>query len=215
MPNARAAIIPVTEFQQNCTLFWDDDTKRGAVFDPGGDLDRIEQAIKEMNVTVERILITHGHVDHAAGADELRRRLGVPVEGPHRGDLFMLERLDQQAEVYGLAGGHNVVPDRFFEDGDQVTVGDMTFDVIHCPGHSPGSVVYANMAQRFAIVGDVLFRGSIGRTDLPGGNSQQLLDSIRDKLFILGDEFGVICGHGPSTNIGHERATNPFLQGRS
>jgi hydroxyacylglutathione hydrolase len=215
MPNARAAIIPVTPFQQNCTLLWDDDTKFGAVIDPGGDLDRLAEAIAELKITVERILITHGHVDHASGADELRERLGVPVEGPHRGDLFLLERLAETAVPYGIAGARNVVPDRWLEDGDQVKVGDMTLDILHCPGHSPGSVVYVNAAQRFAIVGDVLFRGSIGRTDLPGGNHQQLLDSITQKLLPLGDEFGIICGHGPSSNIAHERTTNPFLQGLS
>lgn len=213
MPNARAAIIPVTPFQQNCTLLWSDETKRGAVIDPGGDLDRIAQAIAELNLTVERILLTHGHVDHASGADELRERLGAPIEGPHRGDLFLLKRLADTALSYGIAGARNVVPDRWLEDGDQVKVGDMTLNILHCPGHSPGSVVFANTAQRFAVVGDVLFRGSIGRTDLPGGNHQQLLDSIAQKLLPLGDEFGFICGHGPSSNIAHERATNPFLQG--
>ncbi len=215
MSQAHAAIIPVTPFQQNCTLLWSEETKRGAVIDPGGDLDRIAQAIAELNVTIERILLTHGHVDHASGADELRERLGAPVEGPHRGDRFLLEHLAETADSYGIAGARNVVPDRWLEDGEQVKVGDMTLDILHCPGHSPGSVVYANRTQRFAIVGDVLFRGSIGRTDLPGGNHQQLLDSIARKLLPLGDEFGFISGHGPSSNIAHERTTNPFLQGLS
>ena len=212
MPTARAAIIPVTPFQQNCTLLWSDDDQHGAVIDPGGDLDRIMQAIAEMKVTVDKILLTHGHIDHAAGADELRERLGVPIEGPHRGDLFLLEHLAASGPAYGILGARNVVPDRWLDEGDQVSVGNMTFDVLHCPGHSPGSVVYANAAQRFAIVGDVLFRGSVGRTDLPGGDHQQLLDSIAKKLLPLGDDIGFICGHGPSSNLAHERATNPFLR---
>ena len=213
MTPARAAIIPVTPFQQNCTLLWCEDTGRGAVVDPGGDLDRITQAIADMQVTVEKILLTHGHVDHTAGAEELRERLGVPIEGPHRADLFLLEHLVETARDYGMAGARNVVPDRWLVDGDTVTIGDMSLDILHCPGHSPGSVVFVNRANRFALVGDVLFRGSIGRTDLAGGNHQQLLDSIATKLLPLGDEFGFICGHGPSSNIGDERAGNPYLQG--
>jgi glyoxylase-like metal-dependent hydrolase (beta-lactamase superfamily II) len=213
MTPARAAIIPVTPFQQNCTLLWCEDTGRGAVVDPGGDLDRVAQAIDDMQVTVEKILLTHGHVDHTAGAEELRERLGVPIEGPHFADLFLLEHLVETARDYGMTGARNVVPDRWLADGDTVTVGDMSLDILHCPGHSPGSVVFVNRANRFALVGDVLFRGSIGRTDLTGGNHQQLLDSIATKLLPLGDEFGFICGHGPSSNIGDERAGNPYLQG--
>jgi glyoxylase-like metal-dependent hydrolase (beta-lactamase superfamily II) len=212
MTQARAAIIPVTSFQQNCTLLWCDDSGRGVVVDPGGDLDRIRQAIDELKVKVEKILLTHGHVDHAAGANELRERLGVPIEGPHRADQFLLEHLLDTGIQYGMMA-RNVVPDRWLADGDTVTVGDMSLDILHCPGHSPGSVVYVNRAARFALVGDVLFRGSIGRTDLPGGDHQQLLDSIATKLLPLGDEFGFICGHGPSSNIGDERAANPYLQG--
>jgi hydroxyacylglutathione hydrolase len=212
MPKARAAIIPVTPFQQNCTLLWDEDSGRGVVIDPGGDLDRIEQAIGDMLVTVEKILLTHGHIDHAAGADELRTRLGIPIEGPHRADLFLLQHLEETGPGYGIEA-RNVLPDRWLEDGDTVAVGGMNFDILHCPGHSPGSVAYVNRAARFAIVGDVLFRGSIGRTDLPGGDHQQLLDSIPTKLLPLGAEFGFICGHGPSGNIGDERTANPFLQG--
>ena len=213
MPNARAAIIPVTPFQQNCTLLWDDDSKRGVVFDPGGDIDRIAQAIAEMKVTVERILLTHGHIDHASGADELRERLGVPIEGPHRGDRFLLDHLIESGPAYGIDGARNVTPDRWLEEGDEVAVGDMTFAILHCPGHSPGSVVFVNPAQRFAIVGDVLFRGSIGRTDLPGGDHQQLLDSIAKKLLPLGDDIGFICGHGAGSSFGQERVSNPFLTG--
>jgi glyoxylase-like metal-dependent hydrolase (beta-lactamase superfamily II) len=212
MTQARAAIIPVTSFQQNCTLLWCEDSGRGVVVDPGGDLDRIRQAIDELKVKVEKILLTHGHVDHAAGANELRERLGVPIEGPHRADQFLLEHLLDTGIQYGMMA-RNVVPDRWLADGDTVTVGDMSLDILHCPGHSPGSVVYVNRAARFALVGDVLFRGSIGRTDLPGGDHQQLLDSIATKLLPLGDEFGFICGHGPSSNIGDERAGNPYLQG--
>jgi hydroxyacylglutathione hydrolase len=212
MKQARAAIIPVTAFQQNCTLLWNDESRRGLVIDPGGDLERIEQAIAEMKVTVERILLTHGHIDHAGGADELRERLGVPVEGPHCGDQLLLEHLVQSSRDYGIEA-RNLVPDRWLVDGDTIEIDEMTLEVLHCPGHSPGSVVYVNRAAHFAIVGDVLFRGSIGRSDLPGGDHEQLLDSIAGKLLPLGDDFGFICGHGPSSNFGHERATNPFLVG--
>jgi hydroxyacylglutathione hydrolase len=207
---ARAAIIPVTPFQQNCTLLWCDATNRAAVVDPGGDLDRIAAAVSSGNVTVEKILLTHGHIDHAGGAAELKERLGVTIEGPHRAEEVMLRRLPETGRAYGMTA-RAVTPDRWLDDGHVVTVGQLTLDVLHCPGHSPGSVVFVNMGQRFAIVGDVLFRGSIGRTDLPGGNHQALIRSIKDKLLPLGDDLAFICGHGPTSTIGEERATNPFL----
>lgn len=212
MSKAHAAIIPVTVFQQNCLLLWCDATKRAVVIDPGGDIDQVETAIAEAGVTIERILITHGHIDHAGGAAELKQRLGVPIEGPHRADSFLLEHLAEVGLSYGISGARNVVPDRWLEDGDQIRAGDLVLEVLHCPGHSPGSIVFVNKEQRFAVVGDVLFQGSIGRTDLPGGDHQMLIRSITEKLFPLGDDMAVISGHGSTSTIGQERATNPFLR---
>lgn len=209
---AQAAIVPVTPFQQNCTLLWCTTTQRAAVVDPGGDLPLIREAIAKTGVTVEKILLTHGHIDHAGGAAELAADLGVPVEGPHRADLFLLESLPETGLSYGIAGARAVTPDRWLDEGDRVTVGELVFDVLHCPGHSPGSVAFVNREGRFALVGDVLFRGSVGRTDLPGGDSQTLIRSIKDKLLPLGDDVAFICGHGPTGTIGQERATNPFLR---
>jgi hydroxyacylglutathione hydrolase len=208
---ARAKIIPVTPFQQNCTLLWCDASRSG-VIDPGGDLAAIEQQIKAEQVRVEKIWLTHGHIDHAGGAAELKERLSVDIEGPHRADRFLLDHLAESGRAFGMKA-RNVVPDRWFEEGDEATVGELSFSVLHCPGHSPGSIVFVNRAQRFAIVGDVLFQGSIGRSDLPGGDHQTLIRSITSKLLPLADDVSFICGHGPMSNIGHERRTNPFLRG--
>ena len=208
----KAAILPVTPFQQNCTLLWDPTTMIGAVIDPGGDLDHIEKAISEIGMKVEKILLTHGHIDHAAGAAELKERLGVPIEGPHEADRPLLDALEAQGQAYGLPA-RAVTPDRWLDEGDTVTVDGHTFDVLHCPGHSPGSVVLVNRQQRFAIVGDVIFQGSIGRTDFPYGDHAALINAIRTKLLPLGDEFAFICGHGPTSTIGQERRTNPFING--
>jgi hydroxyacylglutathione hydrolase len=207
----KAAIIPVTDFQQNCTLIWDDATKVGAVIDPGGDLDRIEGAIKEAGIRIEKILLTHGHIDHAGGADEMRERLGVKIEGPHEADKLLLDALVKQAKLYGVAGVRNVTPDRWLDEGDEVEIAGHIFKIFHCPGHSPGSVVFFNPAQRFAVVGDVLFRGSIGRTDFPYGDHEALISAIKTKLLPLGDDIAFICGHGPPSQFGQERLTNPFL----
>jgi hydroxyacylglutathione hydrolase len=212
MTRTKAVIIPVTPFQQNCTLLWCEATKRAVVIDPGGDLPDIERAIAGAGVVVEKIWLTHGHVDHVGGAAELKARLNVPIEGPHRNDLFLLEHVVDTARMFGIPNAANVTPDRWLQEGDQVSIGELTFDVLHCPGHSPGSVVFHNSGERLAIVGDVLFAGSIGRTDLPGGDQQQLLKSIAYKLLPLPDEVAVISGHGPTTTIGRERASNPFLQ---
>jgi hydroxyacylglutathione hydrolase len=208
----KAAILPVTPFQQNCTLLWNPTTMIGAVIDPGGDLDHIEKAISEIGMKVEKILLTHGHIDHAAGAAELKERLGVPIEGPHEADRPLLDGLEAQGQAYGLPA-RTVTPDRWLDEGDTVTVGGHSFDVLHCPGHSPGSVVLVNRQQRFAIVGDVIFQGSIGRTDFPYGDHAALINAIRTKLLPLGDEFAFICGHGPTSTIGQERRTNPFING--
>ena len=205
-----AAIIPVTPFQQNCTLIWDPATMVGAVVDPGGDLEHIERAIAEVGMKPEKILLTHGHIDHAGGAAELKERLGVPIEGPHEKERPLLDALAQQGAAYGMEA-RPVTPDRWLAEGDTVTVAGHEFEILHCPGHSPGSVVYVNKPQRFALVGDVLFSGSIGRTDLPFGDHKALIDAIRTKLLPLGDDVAFICGHGPTSTFGQERETNPFI----
>ena len=212
MTQPKAIIIPVTPFAQNCALLWCEATKRAVVIDPGGDVPDIESAIAQAGVTVEKIWLTHGHIDHVGGATELQAKLGVPIEGPHRDDLFLLTNVVESGRMFGIANVANVEPDRFLDQGDRLEIGELAFDVLHCPGHSPGSVAFVNAAARLAIVGDVLFAGSIGRTDLPGGSQQQLLKSIKDKLMPLADDVAVLCGHGPFTTIGRERATNPFLQ---
>lgn len=211
MANAQAAIIPVTLFQQNCTLLWDQASKRGAVVDPGGDLPAIREAIAQTGIAVEKILLTHGHIDHAGGAAELKQELQVPVEGPHRADAFLLAHLVESGRGYGMEA-RNVTPDRWLDQGDEVEIGDLRFQVLHCPGHSPGSVVFFNPAQRFAIMGDVLFQGSVGRTDLPGGDPDALIRSITEKILPLGDDVSFICGHGPTSTVGRERVSNPFLR---
>lgn len=208
----RAGIVPVTPFQQNCTILFDDDDKSGVVVDPGGDVDRILAAIEDNGLTVGAIWITHGHIDHAGGAMDLKEALGVEIVGPHRADLPLLSGLAEQARMFGLEGAvRDCAPDRWLDEGDTVSFGDHVFQVLHCPGHAPGHVVFYNPVQKFAHVGDVLFHGSIGRTDLPGGDHAALLSSIREKLLPLGDDIGFICGHGPGGRFGDERRSNPFL----
>jgi hydroxyacylglutathione hydrolase len=169
-------------------------------------------ACPRAGVSVDKIWLTHGHVDHVAGASDLKTNLKVSIEGPHKDDLFLLQHVAETGRSYGMWNASNVTPDRWLEEGDQVQIGELTFNVLHCPGHSPGSIVYFNPVRRLAIVGDVLFAGSIGRTDLPGGDYEQLIESIKDKLLPLGDDVAIISGHGPTSTIGHERATSPFLQ---
>jgi len=210
---AGAVIIPVTLFQQNCMLLWEEATKKAVVIDPGGDVPQIQAAIAQAGVTVEQIWLTHGHIDHVGGADELRDLLKVKITGPHIADRFFLERVEESGTKYGMTGMRNFVPDRWLEEGERVSIGELSFDILHCPGHSPGSVVYFNKAMRFAHVGDVLFNGSVGRSDIPGGDHLTLIKSITDKLLPLGDDVGFICGHGPGSSIGQERKTNPFLTG--
>lgn len=211
-PRLGAAIVPVTPFQQNCSVLFARDTMRGVVVDPGGDVPTILEAVRQTGVTVEAILITHGHVDHVCGVEDLRDALKVPVIGPHPADaIFMGESLAATAQSFGLPPARPVKPDRWLEEGDTVDVGGIVFDVLHTPGHSPGSLTYVSKADRFALVGDVLFAGSIGRTDLPGGDHDQLIEIIKTKLLPLGDDVAFLCGHGPMSTIGQERRTNPFL----
>lgn len=210
---AGAVIVPVTLFEQNCTILWSEATKQAVVIDPGGDVPRIAEAIAKAGVTIEKIWLTHGHIDHVGGAAELREALGVPIEGPHLADKFLLDNVVESGARFGMTGVQNFTPDRWLAEGDQVTIGDLTFDILHCPGHSPGSVVFVNKEMRFAHVGDVLFNGSVGRTDLPGGSHETLISSIKDKLLPLGDDIGFICGHGAGSSFGQERMTNPFLTG--
>lgn len=207
----RAAIVPVTPFQQNCSLVWCDATGRGAVIDPGGDLDRILEQVRAHGVTLEKILLTHAHIDHAGGTAELARRLALPVEGPHRDDLFWIEQLPQQAAMFGVAAADAFEPSRWLDEGDSVAVGELGFEVRHCPGHTPGHVVFYEPQARVAFVGDVLFAGSIGRTDFPRGDHGALIRSIRERLFPLGDDVRFVPGHGPMSTFGEERRSNPFV----
>ncbi len=208
-PPLRAAIIPVTPLQQNCTLLWCTKTMRGTFTDPGGDLPKLKAAAQQAGVTIEKILLTHGHIDHCGSAGILAEELGVPIEGPHEADRFWILRLDDDGKRWGITG-KPFEPNRWLEDGDTATVGELTFDVRHCPGHTPGHVVFHHAESKLAIVGDVLFKGSIGRWDFPMGNHQQLIESITQKLWPMGGETAFIPGHGPMSTFGHERATNPF-----
>ena len=207
----KAAIVQVTAFEQNCTLVWGETSKRGVVVDPGGDIPRIQAAIKQAGITVDNIVLTHGHIDHAGGAAELKDILGVEIIGPHLADKFLLDGLEQQAALFGLSA-RPVTPDRWLADGDTIEIAGRPFGVLHCPGHSPGSVVFFNAEQKFALVGDVLFAGSIGRTDFPYGDHAALIDAIKTKLLPLGDDIAFVCGHGQPSTIGRERQSNPFLQ---
>ncbi len=209
-PPLKAAIVPVTPLQQNCTLIWCTETMRGAFTDPGGDLELLKGAAKQQGVTIEKLLITHGHLDHCGQAGILAKELGVPIEGPHRDDLFWIEQLDADGARWGMEA-QSFTPDRWLEEGDTVTVGNLTLDVYHCPGHTPGHIVFHHAPSKLAIVGDVLFQGSIGRTDFPRGNFQQLVDSITGKLWPLGGETAFVPGHGPMSTFGHERKTNGFV----
>ncbi len=203
--------IPVTPFMQNCTLLWCEKTLQAAVVDPGGDLPKILAAIAEQGVTVVKLLLTHGHIDHAGGAAALANQLGVPIEGPHSADEFLLEGLPDQSKKYGFPLAASFTPSRWLEQGDTVQIGEATLAVLHTPGHTPGHVVYFDATSKLALVGDVLFRRSIGRTDFPRGDYDTLISSIHERLFPLGDDVSFISGHGPMSTFGEERRFNPHL----
>src|SRR3546814_288766 len=209
-PPLKSRYHPRKPLQQNCTLLWCTSTSKGAFVDPGGDLGRLKAAASQHGVEIEKILITHGHIDHCGEAGTLAKELGVSIEGPHEADRFWISRLGEDGRSYGVNGAV-FEPDRWLNDGDKVTVGNLSLDVIHCPGHTPGHVVFHHAPSKLAIVGDVLFQGSIGRTDFPLGNHQDLIDAITQKLWPLGDETAFVPGHGPMSNLAHERQKNPYV----
>jgi len=216
------AVIPVTMFQQNCAIVWDKDTRDCMVVDPGGEPGRIADALSRLDLLPQMLLLTHGHLDHAGGAkalkgiiDEARAKQGLPpapLVGPDLRDKFLLDGIEAQARTYSMTGLRNAEPDRFLTEGEVITLGGLSFDVLHCPGHTPGHLVFVEKAARFALMGDVLFRGSVGRTDFPYGSHADLLESIQTKLLPLGDDMNFLCGHGEGSSIGAERSSNPFLQ---
>jgi hydroxyacylglutathione hydrolase len=205
--------IPVTPFQQNCSIVWDDATMRAAIVDPGGNIDTLLAEAARLGVTLEQIWLTHAHIDHAGGSAELAERLSLPIVGPHPADQFWIDAISQQAMMFGFPDARPFVPTRWLQDGDSVELAGHVLHVRHCPGHTPGHVVFHSPAMNRAFVGDVLFAGSIGRTDFPQGNHQQLLASIRERLWPMGDDTVFIPGHGPESTFGRERRTNPFVRG--
>jgi glyoxylase-like metal-dependent hydrolase (beta-lactamase superfamily II) len=210
----KVQVVPVTAFQQNCSVVWCERTRRAAVVDPGGDLERVLAVVVRNGLTLEKILLTHAHLDHAAATAELARRESLPIEGPHEGDLFWIEQMPAQAKMFGFPPSECFTPNRWLSLDDRVTVGEVEFEVRHCPGHTPGHVVFFQRDARFAIVGDVIFAGSVGRSDLPRGNGAQLVQSIRENLFPLGDDVTFLPGHGPTSTFGAERRNNPFVADR-
>jgi hydroxyacylglutathione hydrolase len=205
-------IIPVTPFQQNTTLLWCERTRAAVIIDPGGETDRILKQVAALALKPEYVLLTHGHLDHVGASAEVSQRLGIPIWGPHPDDAFWIHALAEQCAMFGFPPITPFEPDRWLQPGEQIAVGEETLDVLHCPGHTPGHLVYFNAGDKLAQVGDVLFRGSIGRTDFPRGNHRQLIESIHEKLFPLGDDVRFIPGHGPMSTLGEERRTNPFVR---
>jgi hydroxyacylglutathione hydrolase len=207
----KVAIVPVTPFEQNCSVLVCERTLKAAIVDPGGDLDRIENALTQMGATAEKILLTHGHIDHCGGTAELAARLGIPVEGPQREDAFWIDQLPEQGRMFGFPRLAAFTPDRWLEQGDTVQFGEESMSVHFCPGHTPGHVVFFSPDHRIAFVGDVLFQGSIGRTDFPRGDLATLLTSITTRLWPLGDDVTFVPGHGPTSTFGEERRSNPYV----
>lgn len=203
-------ILPVTPYQQNCSLVWDE-AGHAALIDPGGEAEHLLAEVAKRNLSLQSILLTHGHLDHVGAAVELRDTLGIPIIGPQREEQFWLDALPQQAELFGFPPAVTFTPDQWLSDGDRVDVGKVRFEVLHCPGHTPGHVVFFQPETRLAFVGDVLFKGSIGRTDFPRGDHALLLQAIREKLFPLGDDVRFVPGHGAMSTLGHERLENPFV----
>lgn len=210
-PAIRALIAPVTPLQQNCTIVWCAKTRKAAIIDPGGEVDRLLAALKQYDLTLEKIWVTHGHLDHAGGTAALKEATGAPIEGPHPDDAFWIDQIEDSAARWGMAGARTFKPDRWLGDGDTVTLGETVWEVYHCPGHTPGHVIFFNREARFAQVGDVLFQGSIGRTDFPRGNHGDLIHAITSKLWPLGDDVQFVPGHGPMSTFGQERRSNPFV----
>ena len=211
MENLKVAIIPVTPLMQNSCVIWNENTKNAAVTDPGGDLDKINDFLSKNNLKLVKIFLTHGHLDHAGGAFNLSQEHDVKIEGPHPDDEFLIMGLEDQGRMYGVPGTKNFLPDRWLDDGDKIELDGISLDVYHCPGHTPGHVVFHQADAKIAIVGDVLFQGSIGRTDLPRGNTQSLIDSIRNKLWKFDDDTTFVPGHGPLSTFGQEKKTNPYV----
>lgn len=204
-------IVPVTPFQQNCSIIWCDETKEAAMVDPGGDIHLLKEKAQQLGLTVTKLILTHGHLDHVGGTEPLAKELGIPVVGPHKEDAFWLQGLPRQSEMFGFPMTEAFDPDQWLDEGDTVTVGNQTLSVLHTPGHTPGHVVLYSKDANVAFVGDVLFKGGIGRTDFPKGDYQTLIDSIKGKLWPLGNEVTFIPGHGPISTFGSERASNPFV----
>ncbi len=207
----KLAIIPVTPFQQNCSLVVCKSTGQAALIDPGGDVDTVMGVVERSGAKLAKVLVTHGHADHCGGVAEVAKRAGVPIEGPQREDAFWIDQLDAQGRMFGIHGARRFTPDRWLDDGDTVTIGELHFDVRHCPGHTPGHIVLIQPDHRIAFVGDVLFQGSVGRTDFPRGDFDTLVQSITTKLWPLGDDMRFVPGHGPTSTFGAERESNPFV----
>jgi glyoxylase-like metal-dependent hydrolase (beta-lactamase superfamily II) len=212
MQPLKVTVVPVTPIQQNCSIVACTATNRAAVVDPGGDVANIRAALDQLKVTPEKILLTHGHFDHAGGAAELAEALAIPIEGPDERDGFLLANLQASGARFGIMDARNVTPTRWLVEGETVSIGDLTFNVLHVPGHTPGHLVFVNVPSRFALVGDTLFQGSVGRTDFEYGSHDELIAGIKGKLLPLGDDVTILPGHGPASSIGRERAANPFLQ---
>lgn len=208
-------VLPVTAYQQNCSLIWCEATRQAALVDPGGEADRLLGEAEQRGLQLTKVLLTHGHMDHVGAAAEIASRLGIPIEGPHRGDDYWLQALPQQCEMFGFPHTDAFTPDRWLADGDTVNVGEVLLEVLHCPGHTPGHVVFYHRDSKTAFVGDVLFAGSVGRTDFPGGDADALIHSIRQRLFPLGDDVAFIPGHGPDSTFGRERRMNPYVGDRA